>query len=452
MKLKILTVLGAIALSVQSKYVWSSVTSDVRRANDSISQGAAWQDSAQLFVNAFSHFKSSLEDAYRNCGGGGMHGLDGQRTDSVPRAAWGPRGNVRLGSPIVVGCWETDSLCCRKRQGECTCPCCVNTQSGYEPWLGLPTAMLQVMPYYYQAVSYMVCSQEHVERYIESCCTCDEAALEACCCSCVGWFRTLMDVCSCGLMRCMFSGKMLKMFTFSEYVDRCVGRPIKNHIMTTLRVASLREAGEYWQLNFCQPVSELLTHICQVREMSLNNIRLLLELYRCYVESDFGNTVQFSFSQTNYDNVRQQIHSFIANICRHTEPSNPIYKFFESSIANYDRNVYTFADRETLPGVEIRPIGYYQIELPMLTGRDAIFGRNLAGNDTSGNSSGSPLLNLALEKAQTIPNNQRPVYSTTSERIAGGTQYTTTFSPSPVLPYTYPNPMYPETEHMEFKF
>jgi hypothetical protein len=81
--------------------------------------------------------------------------------------------------------------------------------------------------------------------------------------------------------------------------------------------------------------------------------------------------------------------------------------------------VYTFVDRETLPGVEIRPIGYYQIELPTLTGRDAIFGRvNLTGS----NSNGNPLLNLVAEKAQTISNNQRPVYNVTSERVAGGTQ------------------------------
>ncbi|MDR2769403.1 MAG: hypothetical protein LBB19_02495 [Puniceicoccales bacterium] len=86
-------------------------------------------------------------------------------------------------------------------------------------------------------------------------------------------------------------------------MDRCVGRPIKSHIMTTSRVASLREAGEYWQLNFCQPVSELLAHICQMREVSLNDILWLLDLYRCYVESDFGNTIQFSFSQANYDNI-----------------------------------------------------------------------------------------------------------------------------------------------------
>jgi hypothetical protein len=69
MKLNILTVLSAIAFSLQSEYVWHDITSDVRKANDSINQGAAWQSSAQRFVNVFNHFRSSLEDAYRNCGG-----------------------------------------------------------------------------------------------------------------------------------------------------------------------------------------------------------------------------------------------------------------------------------------------------------------------------------------------------------------------------------------------
>ncbi|MDR0755935.1 MAG: hypothetical protein LBE99_03425 [Puniceicoccales bacterium] len=452
MKLKMLTVLSAIALSVQSKCVWCDVTSDVQQANDSISQGAAWQESARLFINAFNHFRSDLEEAYRNCGGGGVFGLDGQRTEPVPREAWGPRGNTRLGSPIVIGCWLTDKLCCRKPN-----PMSCYTL-GYESWLGLPTEMLNTylawgccgdelphMDYYYQAVSYMIHSQEHVERYLESCCTCDEAALEACCCSGFGWFRTLCDVASCGLSRCMFNEKV---FTFSEYVNRCIGRHIKSHIMATLRVASLREVGEYWQLNFCQPVSELITHVCQSREVSLNDILWLLDLYRCYVESDFGNTIQFSFSQANYDHVRPQIHDFIAEIFRGINPGNPLYKFFESSVTNYDRNVYTFVDRETLPGVEIRPIGYYQIELPMLTGRDAIFGRF---NLTNSNSAGNPLLNLAAEKAQVIANNQRPVYNVTSQRVADGTLYTTTYSPSIIPHHTCKNAINPML-HIEFKF
>ncbi|MDR2396882.1 MAG: hypothetical protein LBD69_03450 [Puniceicoccales bacterium] len=453
MKLKVLTTLSAIALSIQSKCVWCDITSDVQQANDSISQGAAWQESAQLFIDAFNHFRGGLEDAYRNCGGGGVAGLDGQRTEAVPRAAWGPRGNTRLGSPVVMGCWLTDKFCCRK-PGSISC-----WATGHEPWLGLPTEMLNTylsciccgdelphMPYYYQAWSYMIHSQEHVERYLESCCTCDEAALEACCCSGWGWFRTWADVFSCGLTRCMFNEKM---FTFPEYVDRCVGRHIKSHIMATLHVASLREAGEYWQINFCQPVSELLVHICQMREVSLNDVLRLLDLYRCYVESDFGNTIQFDFSQTNYTNVRHQVHGFIAEIFGRIGHNSPIYKFFESSVANYDRNVYTFVDRETLPTVEIRPIGYYQIELPMLTGRDAIFGRiNLTGS----NSNGNPLLNLVAEKAQTISNNQRPVYNVTSERIGNGTLYTTTFSPSTIPYHTCRNPMYPQTNHIEFNF
>jgi flagellar hook-associated protein FlgK len=62
--------LSANTLSIQSEYVWSSVTGDVQRANDSINQGAAWQSSAQRFINAFNHFRGRLEDAYEKCGVG----------------------------------------------------------------------------------------------------------------------------------------------------------------------------------------------------------------------------------------------------------------------------------------------------------------------------------------------------------------------------------------------
>jgi hypothetical protein len=110
--------------------------------------------------------------------------------------------------------------------------------------------------------------------------------------------------------------------------------------------------------------------------------------------------------------------------------------------------VYTFVDRETLPGIEIRPIGYYQIELPMLTGRDAIFG---IFNLTDSNPSSSPLINLVSEKAQTIANNEKPVYNVTSQSVPGGIQYTTTYSPSIVPLHTCRNPN-PGGTHIEFRF
>ncbi|MDR2769402.1 MAG: hypothetical protein LBB19_02490 [Puniceicoccales bacterium] len=40
-------------------------------------------------VPNFLYFRNGLEEACRNCGGGSVVGLDGQRTEAVPRAAWG---------------------------------------------------------------------------------------------------------------------------------------------------------------------------------------------------------------------------------------------------------------------------------------------------------------------------------------------------------------------------
>ncbi|MDR1254417.1 MAG: hypothetical protein LBJ78_00055 [Puniceicoccales bacterium] len=46
--------------------------------------------------------------------------------------------------------------------------------------------------------------------------------------------------------------------------------------------------------------------------------------------------------------------------------ADPIYLFLKSTLTYWRNNVYTYVDRDSLPGTPIHPLGWYQIELLLL--------------------------------------------------------------------------------------
>ncbi len=260
------------------------------------------------------------------------------------------RGNTTFNARIIMGAWFNDSL---------------NQKS--QNWLGLSN----------QFSSLDLGSKTFIKQFSQSfqkdyncCCTPSRSGIE--------WLGMLF----CGMIYCCYECddeisthepggmkyEIAKSKAYRKHVEEVLYCPMRKVICKTLKCETLPKAGEFWQENFCKPVSILLQKLCEKppAAVSIADLSWFLYLYKSYVESDCGIPMQNHFAQYDFETTRERVHAFLVKLICSPESDKHVKVFLTKSIGYWINNAFIFVDEVTIPGEDIRPIGFYQIELLLL--------------------------------------------------------------------------------------
>jgi hypothetical protein len=154
--------------------------------------------------------------------------------------------------------------------------------------------------------------------------------------------------------------------TMAAHFHQQVGQYVHQCITNLLGEESLAKCGYLWRERFCNPVARFLLRWCNnwENDLDLDNVLLILNLYRCYVESDFASPYQKVWAQPNFGNVTRCVHEWLSKLIAALPEDHPTYRFVAGSVANWKRPPLSWTD--TVFGRSVRPIGYYQIDLEVL--------------------------------------------------------------------------------------
>ncbi len=136
--------------------------------------------------------------------------------------------------------------------------------------------------------------------------------------------------------------------------------------------SSLQECARWWNENFCRTAVNLLAAYIQKFNLYPANFTLtdtyyFLMAYKVYVESDGGSCGLLLFSQENFEETRRAVHKTLANLllCPGMNLFQPKL-FVLNALSQWGTMVYEKVDQ--YHGLEVHPIGYYQIEIDLLYG------------------------------------------------------------------------------------
>jgi len=136
-----------------------------------------------------------------------------------------------------------------------------------------------------------------------------------------------------------------------------------------LKKNTLPARAQWWNHNFCRTAANLLTGYTQKLYQNFAGFTLVdayyfLMTYKVYVESDGGTRGQLVFSQENFEATRTAVHTMIANLLLHPQVNVQAKQFVLTALANWNHPVYQNVGK--VGNVDVRPIGYYQIEIGLL--------------------------------------------------------------------------------------
>jgi hypothetical protein len=207
---------------------------------------------------------------------------------------------------------------------------------------------------------------EFVNEFEEHYCCCqlwdcmDWASCIFCCCA-----VPCVEGCTGAYSKGGYKYELSKADALYKYQDTLVASRIKSAVFETLKCRTLKEGARIWQTQFCAPVGQLLQRLLgniPPNEVTLDRLCAILELYKCYVESDRGSSIQYVFDQEGFNATKQAVHAFLARLIIHTT-DDYIARFVHICVLRWEEDVDYWVDRNSLAGVAIHPIGWYQIEL-----------------------------------------------------------------------------------------
>ena len=131
-------------------------------------------------------------------------------------------------------------------------------------------------------------------------------------------------------------------------------------------VRCIKDAGEWLQKSYCQPVSQLLLKHFESLPTNAHDLLQILELYKCYIECDGGFSTQIRFAQANYDTVYREFYKWFINLLTQqlsASSDTDIHTVLLSIFYHCDEKMSDFLDTDSLPNTSIRSLGGYQIEI-----------------------------------------------------------------------------------------
>ncbi len=133
--------------------------------------------------------------------------------------------------------------------------------------------------------------------------------------------------------------------------------------------ASMPGCAKWWNENFCRTAASLLNAYVQKFNTHPENFTLVdtyyfLMTYKVYTESDAGNRGQLVFAQENFTNVCTAVHNMLAHLLLHPGVNAQAKSFVLTAVANWNNPIYQNLGK--VGNVDVRPIGYYQVEIGAL--------------------------------------------------------------------------------------